>query len=425
MKWSRVLLVAVIILLPLVRPAGPRQTALADGALIALVPVTLLILWRTRRPLRTPLAGPHWLIWTGSLIATLASANAVGCVVTLIQDVYIYSWFIMACNAIEPDDLPWLGRAWVVMALVESGLIVLGAFAGVGALANEWGRGVGTFINPNMAASYIVTSFFVYLATPFPRSRALRVAGGALILMAALATGSNAGLIALATGLVAMLAHRLIVERRNLWPWLGLTALAGAAFCLLLLLSTPSSGLAALEDLSGAGGLLLLTVGRLGRGLASRGSIWFKGWLAFQRYPSGLGPGTSQAGLGGELHNDFLAHLVERGALGLAGLLWAVGATFACFWKMARVEWEDGRRLPLALGPLLAGFVAALPVMLSHEILHFRHHWMFLAIVFAQAPLGWQGWRQTVTRVWAWTRYSVEKPGKVRNGRRLQSRTSD
>lgn len=402
MNWIRLLLLAIVVLLPLIRPAGPSQTALADVVLIALSLLTWPKLWRSRRPLKLPLIGPQWLILTGSLIATLVSANTVGCAVTLVQDVYIFTWFIVACNAIESEDLSRLGRVWVVTSLVQGGLIVLGAFAGVRVLANEWGRGVGMFINPNMAASYIVTSIFVYLATPFPRSRVLRVAGGALLLVAAVATGSNAGLAALAAGLVALLAFRLANQRRILWHWLGLAALAGAVLCLLMILSTPSGNLAILAALSDTEGVVLMTLGRLGKGFASRANIWTTAWQAFQRYPIGLGPGTSHVGLGGELHNDFLSHLVERGALGLIGLLWSVANTSICLWKMARVERELDRKLPLAVGPLLAGFASTLPFMLTHEILHFRHHWIFLALIFAQAPLGLLAWHRDSAHLRAW-----------------------
>jgi hypothetical protein len=396
MTWTRLLLLAVVVLLPLIRPAGPSQTALADAVLIALLLLTWPKLWRSRRPLKLPLIGPQWLILTGSLIATLASTNTLGCIVTLVQDVYIFTWFITTCNAIEPEDLSWLGRIWGVTALVQAGLIVLGAFAGVRALANEWGRGVGTFINPNMAASYIVTSFFVYLAIPFPRSHVLRAAGGALLLAAAMATGSNAGLAALAAGLAALLVFRLVNQQCVLFHWLGLAALAGAVLC------------------------LLMTVGRLGKGFASRANIWTTAWQAFQRYPIGLGPGTSQVGLGGELHNDFLSHLVERSALGLAGLLWSVVNTFVCLGKMARIERELDRKFPLAVGPLLAGFASALPFMLTHEILHFRHHWILLALIFAQAPLSLLTWHRDSAHSRAWICGPIER---VR--RNEKSRASD
>ncbi|MFL7795105.1 MAG: O-antigen ligase family protein [Anaerolineae bacterium] len=422
MNWIRLLLLAVVVLLPLIRPPGPGQTALADAVLIVLLLLTWPKLWRSRRPLKLPLIGPQWLILTGSLIATLASTNTVGCIVTLVQDVYIFIWFITTCNAIEPEDLLWLGRIWGVTALVQAGLIVLGAFAGVRALANEWGRGVGTFINPNMAASYIVTSFFVYLAIPFPRSRVLRAAGGALLLAAAVATGSNAGLAALAAGLAALLAFRLVNQQRVLWHWLGLAALAGTVLCLLMILSTPSGSLAILAALSDTKGVLLLTLGRLGKGFASRTDIWTTAWQAFQQYPIGLGPGTSQIGLGGELHNDFLSHLVERSALGLTGLLWSVVNTFVCLWKMARAEREPGRKFPLPVGPLLAGFASALPFMLTHEILHFRHHWVFLALIFAQAPLSLLTWHRDSVHSRTWICGPIERVRK--NGKR-QNRAPD
>jgi hypothetical protein len=234
------------------------------------------------------------------------------------------------------------------------------------------------------------------------------------------ATGSNAGLAALVAGLAALLVFRLVNQQRILFHWLGLAALAGAVLCLLMILSTPSGSLAILAALSDTKGVLLMTLGRLGKGFASRADIWTTAWQAFQRYPIGLGPGTSQIGLGGELHNDFLSHLVERSALGLAGLLWSVVNTFVCLGKMARVEREPDRKFPLAVGPLLAGFASALPFMLTHEILHFRHHWILLALIFAQAPPGLLTWHRDSAHSRAWICGPIERVR--RNGK---SRASD
>ncbi len=419
MTKFRLLLALAVALLPLIRPAGPNQTALVDLVLVVLLLLAWPMFWRTRQKLRLPLIGPQWLIWIGSLIATLGSTNTLGCIVTLLQDAYIYIWFITVCNVIEPGD--WLPRAWVVTALAESGLIVLGMFAGVGSLTNEWGRGVGTFINPNMASSYLVTSFFVYLAVPFPRSFLLRVAGGALILGAAVATGSNAGLAALAVGLAVVVVYWLVVERHLELLWLGVIVLAGVAFCVLVLSSATHGELAALADAGDKGGMLFLTIGRLGRGMSSRINIWGGAWQALQQYPFGLGPGVSRAGLGAELHNDFLSHLVERGVLGIIGLVWTMAAALVFLWQRVRFERERGERSSLNAAALLAGVIATLPIMLSHEVLHFRHHWLFLALIFAQSPINSTDWRRAAAWSWAWVRqpareYLPQNPHSCRIG---------
>ncbi|MFX3824767.1 hypothetical protein ACJBTM_10565, partial [Streptococcus suis] len=59
--------------------------------------------------------------------------------------------------------------------------------------------------NPNLAASYMMTSFFVLLASPWPSRRLARLGAAGFLLLAVYVTGSNGALLGLAVG-VAVLA---------------------------------------------------------------------------------------------------------------------------------------------------------------------------------------------------------------------------
>jgi len=91
-----------------------------------------------------------------------------------------------------------------------------------------------------------------------------------------------------------------------------------------------------------------------------------------------------QAPYANEAHNDFLAVLLERGVLGIVGLL-LLGAGLAI--RVARIS---GRGLSPGYASVvpapgaLAGAIVALGLSsFSHEVLHFRHVWVLFGIVAA------------------------------------------
>jgi O-antigen ligase len=120
--------------------------------------------------------------------------------------------------------------------------------------------------------------------------------------------------------------------------------------------------------------------------------------------PLGIGPGNSagqrlslghrerkHSYLSKEAHNDYVGYLVERGPLGLLSLLILVVQPFVALWwvlkKNTDRRWKAGVGGALAAA-LVGGLVATTIHSFVIEKLHFRHFWMFLAIVFAFRAAG-------------------------------------
>jgi O-antigen ligase len=83
----------------------------------------------------------------------------------------------------------------------------------------------------------------------------------------------------------------------------------------------------------------------------------------------------------GELHNDYLSAFVERGVVGGLGVI--------CLFMVATIRTMriamDGQLETAGWRPaaLFGGVVATLLSAMTLEVLHFRHLWLFLALVMA------------------------------------------
>jgi O-antigen ligase len=136
-------------------------------------------------------------------------------------------------------------------------------------------------------------------------------------------------------------------------------------------------------------------LGRAGHSSEGRVHIWQSLLRRYVEKPLGIGPGNSaelqlsaeererpDSMLSKEAHNDYLAYLIERGPLALLGLLilklLALGKVVG--WWRRRVS--AGER---SGGVLAAAALAALMASSAHSItletMHFRHEWLFLALV--------------------------------------------
>jgi hypothetical protein len=72
--------------------------------------------------------------------------------------------------------------------------------------------------------------------------------------------------------------------------------------------------------------------------------------------------------------------------LGFIGLLLLVIEVLVCLSaSMALTRGDPGRQFQvLALG---AGFLGSMIVGMSHEVMHWRHHWLLITLIFAQNKL--------------------------------------
>jgi len=217
-----------------------------------------------------------------------------------------------------------------------------------------------------------------------------------LILVALLATKSNGGLASLAAGLAVWLPAR---------AWFGGVPRAQVAGVAALALATVLlAGWAGSEW--GLGASLMHRVGerslfgRIAHSSESRREIWRRLEQYYRRSPLGIGPGNSSYQMlpigererpdsfrSKEAHSDYLAYAVERGPLALAALLVWMAQAFGMV--LAARRHPGGPTTAAARGILLASFLGALVGTAVHsmviEKLHFRHFWVFLALVCAMS----------------------------------------
>jgi O-Antigen ligase len=399
---SLTVLAATIALLPLLRPAGPGNTAPVDLLIGLFLFVAALGLSRRRRPLLVPAGTAMLLIVLGSLLALIASLDIATGLLTLIVDLYLFCLFIAVAN--ELDRKRALGFAlsvWVIAALgwavilvgSNQGWLPVGLQELVGITGSSSERAAAATGNPNMAASYILTSCFVALAAPWPRRRIARLLVFAFLVFAMYVTGSNGALAAFLAG-VAMLGLGAYLRggrtREQIMALVGVAILAGALVLgvAISLVGVPTIGVADIDAFaqSEQQGALANSLGRLDRGVDERLAIWSSGWRsAGPRLAIGVGPGeainyaVNLSGLHISLHNDLLAYLVERGVLGLIGFLMLHAVLLGWSGRLLVAEGR-GRDVYRGLGPAV---VANLVFSMSHETLHFRHVWVLYAIVAA------------------------------------------
>jgi len=395
------LFVLLLFLLPLERIVGPMFTVPADAALLVLIAYFWLVAWARCRRVVFPLLLPMWLIFMASLVATLFSIQPTANLTAMIQELYLYLFFVSAANLLAwlgEEKMHWLNKIWIIVACVESLLALMGMlrigpkflylYQPLGGAHKhqfqfeEMGRALGTFRNSNAAGGYLMASFFVPIAASWPRHRLLRLAALGWLFLGTYATGSNASMGGALAGLAFYLLYRVVTQgdRRTLRLWIALGTLMAAVGVALLVVGLSFSS--ALRP--GVGGALLATtVGRLAGSIGKRVVIFGAGWDIFGDNVLGVGPNGASAVLGGgSLHNDYLAFLTERGPLGLMGLLLLIVLTMACVVASTRLARGDRVRQLQAVA-LGGGFVAYIIDAMAHEITHFRYLWLLMAMIFA------------------------------------------
>jgi O-antigen ligase len=247
---------------------------------------------------------------------------------------------------------------------------------------------MGTIGHPNKTGDYLMISFFVFLSLRYPQKIWQRVLIGLVLVAGIFTTGSNAAILGCLVGGFVILAFRIAHSDGKSPLLLGLvTALLGGIACLvaiIVIVGVPPS----VVDFTW-GTFLQNSIARLlaGGPVAGRMRTWSLGLEAYLSHPLGIGPDAFSTWIGaGTIHNDYLSHLVERGPLGFIGLLLLVIEVLVCLSaSMALTKGDPGRQFQvLALG---AGFLGSMIVGMSHEVMHWRHHWLLITLIFAQNKL--------------------------------------
>jgi O-antigen ligase len=377
--------------LPILTPRFASNLAPADLGLV--VGIGLVLLWAgsTRQPLRLPFAAGMGLMVIAGTLSALFGALPWQGAITVVQDLYLLAWAAALANfGRSAAAAGFLARAWCVTATVWAvGLVaVFGPAVITGGADTE--RAGFTFGEENAAGLYFVLSLMVVLAARCPRRRSWR-ALAILSLLLGIALSGSLGAI---SGLLAGLATALLLQvRARRGPDTAI------ALSLALLLAAGSMALlVARSDLIQAASVSSdpLIRNSIGRGADSSSErtrladetlgLWGTSGLL------GRGPVTTEHTLRQQLapypheaHNDWVAALIERGVLGMAGLLLLVLEIFllaVAIWNPVRLRAGFAAALP-APAYVVGALVAVAVYSLTHEALHERPLWTLLGLLAA------------------------------------------
>jgi O-antigen/teichoic acid export membrane protein/O-antigen ligase len=385
--------------MPMLRPAGPGNTAPADLFLGLAILVTALWFASRSHVMRFPYMFPVGLsILAGALASTVAYSHAYvsvgGGLVSLIQDAFLLAWCIGIANVgRDPALLRSMGRAWAISATCWAALMVIGVFGHIGFLSGQdlrnGVRAAFTLGDPNLAATYFISSLLALRAMQFPRRRAIRWLCCAVIVTAIVLTGSNGGALVLIVTTVLGAIFRM-ARRRGAAPAI-ITASVLALAVLLIVPRVPVQSIVARAQTNSQ--FLNDSIGRQAESSGSRSMILSQTeqlYLTFDS-PLGIGPGGTKAAFQQHqfsyvkmAHDDYAASLVERGLLGAMALVCLFVIVLARCRRIAarglRASYASIFPRPELLGAAVIGmFISAM----FYQVLHFRHLWALFGLIAA------------------------------------------
>jgi len=383
--WLSVLLVC---LLPLEHWRFPFNVKPSDLALLLLTVYGLLKAGQTRQRLDFPLILPIWVILLSSSVATLVGFGSPDSLVAIVQEIYIFTWFIVLTNVLKAltlSDLDRLMKIWSVIACLVSITMVMGMLrigpsifyrSSYEQVTAEFIRATGTYDNSNSAAVYISISLFILLATSWPIW--LRAAVAVWLFIGMFATGSNGALLSTFGSLVLFAGvYPALQNRRDYKLLVAVVGIGGGLVAVAFLVLGLASSLLSGVGFATNNPLFFNTLARLSNSASRRLDIIAWAWDAYRRHPWGTGPNSFFSGL----HNDYAAFLFERGPVGFIGWLWVIGAPLVRSLQAAsQLANKHQRQQMLLLG---VGFLACAVNAVTHEVSHMRQVWLLVVFLFA------------------------------------------
>jgi O-antigen ligase len=385
---------AAIAMLPLLAPRTAANMAPVDVLIAVAIGACLLWASASRHGWRWPYAAPGLLLMTGGALGALMGPVPKAGLVALPQDAVLLAWCWAVANlASSPERLRVLIATWAYSALAWVTALFIGLAAGVtvltGQIPSEGTRTALTFGDPNYSASYYVISLMIIWASGYPRRRMLRVVAYVLLVAALVSTGSNSGLVSLTVGTSVAVV---LAAGRRAGVAAGVVALAA-----ILLGGAAIASRMSFKDIQTAAhgsrfAVLRDGLGRSEKSVAQRDMLLSESLDLYRSGgPLGEGPVSTKPRLRArmapfvkEAHDDYLAALIERGVLGVAGIGLLLGVLAVRLTGIVGAPLSDGFA---AVVPrphaLVAAVVGTLVAMGVYELLHVRHMWALLAFVAA------------------------------------------
>jgi len=398
--------VAYIAALPLLRPSGPANTSPVDLAGLVLI-VAVGLAWLTGRlAWRLPYAVPMSIFALGGALGALAGPAPGRGLTAVVQDAVL----LVVCGSIVSTARTaavqrLLLRTWAVTSVGWAGLLIVGVVAHVGVLSGDQTRfGVRASLttgDPNLTANYLVASIFVIHAARVPVRPSRRVAATIVVAIAMLLTGSNGATVSLLAGTFAA-AVAAICMKKGWRIGVGLIALA-AGVTLFLGVAPVSHWQEQLVTASRNSSVQIVrdSLGRQDQSSSTRHTLLDESLELFRTDgPLGTGPGSTKLLLETreypyqkEAHDDYLAALTERGALGVFGLGLLIGATAIRLSRLSRLHHGVGIQQVVRPAPVIGCALALATSGMFYEVLHFRQVWVYLALLAAMSlPSGGGRW---------------------------------
>jgi hypothetical protein len=311
------------------------------------------------------IAVPILLIVVGSLIGSLYSGLRSWTINAFIRDVAAILTFLCAIDILRRG-----GERAVRLCYGAVGIaIVLGALQLATSSGDEL-RASGTFPNPNVAGNLLAIGLICWSGAPFRWSVKLPVIGVAIV--GVLSAGSFGSMIQLGIGF-GYLAVKHIDQAKELIRGRRLLTLVPIILVVLFgyFAYTQTRGQAA-----GGKPATGFNSARFDRSGGLRFSMWQEAVERLPETPWGAGPGSVRGltlnSQGPDISNEALQYLVERGVIGLFGLL---------------LLWYALLRLSPAGSAARAIVLAYIFGEIFRETLHYRHLWIFLAIALVSAEI--------------------------------------
>jgi hypothetical protein len=384
-------LVGMLVLSPEQFLALPQNLNSGDLWNVLFLPVCWWYLIHSRQALRFPFALGMWLILLGSFLGTFFSFNPLASFIFMTKEIYLYVWFVTVVAvfaSLEPGLVRRVLLVWVAVAVLH-GVLMVAEFvspnfygfmntilASVGNVDHRYiGRSSGLFENPITAAFFQLMGFVPVLMVGLRRELSLLL-GVVLLLgiLAAASLGSLAGL--LGASVVAVIALLLMGGHLKFLAWLAAVVTFAAVLFYFTIRQYPDIQ-ARLEH---------LTTERAEHTADERLGLWGSGTevLFSPKSILGVGPNNYRDFLENKtLHNDTLEFGVERGVIGLLGLVLLTGEAWNSAVKILLNQTKSGDAAQPNGVIFLAMLTSALLVSNANQIFHFRVLWLGLALLEA------------------------------------------